>query len=223
MEQAPKPSRPQALSMTVTFPSGDLSLEGALVRSPGSSQAAVVCHPHPQCGGDMNNSVVRAVAGSLERAGYATLRFNFRGVGRSDGRYAGGVGEIEDARAAVRYVMESTGVSQVVLAGYSFGALVALQAGVNMPEVDRLIAVAVPLDGLDVSLLASCAKEKAFIVGDGDAFCRVAKLQEAMAHLSEPKTIRVISGADHFFYGHEQEIAAAVNAFVSAGSADQRS
>jgi alpha/beta superfamily hydrolase len=201
--------------MRVTFRSGALDLEGVLVLPPDSSRAAVVCHPHPQYGGDMENSVVCAVAGALQDAGYATLRFNFRGVGGSTGAYGGGVGEIEDASSAVRFLREGSACSQVTLAGYSFGALVGLQAGMSMEEVDRLIAVAPPLAFGEIGFLGRCTKEKLFVVGDGDQFCSLASLREALARMAEPKRLHVIRGTDHFFIGREESVAQAVRSLAA--------
>jgi alpha/beta superfamily hydrolase len=200
--------------MRLTFQSGGLDLEGDLVLPPNCTRGAVVCHPHPQYGGDMDNTVVCAGAGALQRAGCATLRFNFRGVGASTGVYGGGVGETEDARNAVRYLRARCGGALITLAGYSFGALVGLQAGISMEEVDRLIAVAPPLAFADLAFLSQCEKEKLFIVGDRDQFCSLAKLQQALATIAEPKTLRIVPGADHFFAGHERGVADAVRAFL---------
>jgi alpha/beta superfamily hydrolase len=200
--------------MRVTFQSGALDLEGDLILPPQCTRGAVVCHPHPQYGGDMDNAVVCAIAGALQQAGYATLRFNFRGVGASAGVYGGGVGEIEDARSAVRYVHERGGGARITLAGYSFGALVGLQAGMTMEHVDRLVAVAPPLAVADLACVSQCEKEKLFIVGDRDQFCSPAKLREALTTIAEPKTLRIVPGADHFFSGHERGVADAVRAFL---------
>jgi alpha/beta superfamily hydrolase len=200
--------------MRVTFRSGALDLEGELVLLPGSERAAVVCHPHPQYGGDMHNSVVCAVAGALQDAGYATLRFNFRGVGSSTGVCGGGAGEIEDARSAVRYLRERSGTARITLAGYSFGALVGLQAGMSTAEVDRLIAVAPPLAFGEIGFLGRCRKEKLFIVGDRDQFCSLPKLEQALATIADPKRLHVVGGADHFFSGHEESVAEAVRKFA---------
>jgi alpha/beta superfamily hydrolase len=196
--------------MHVTFASGALTLEGDLTLPTGATRAAVICHPHPQYGGDMNNSVVRALARVLEDTGHATLRFNFRGVGASEGAYAGGVGEAQDAQAAVSCVRERAGVQAVTLAGYSFGAMVALQAGAHLPAVDRLIAVAPPLSFFDLAGLAACTKEKLFIVGDSDQYCGVAQLTQQLARVAEPKAQRIVCGADHFFFGHEAALIEAV-------------
>lgn len=206
--------------MFVTFSSNAVSLEGELLLRPGSTDAAVVCHPHPQYGGDMDNPVVRATAGAFERLGYATLRFNFRGVGRSRGSYDYGRGELEDVRAAVRYVLEYAQASSVTLAGYSFGAVMAVQAGLQLQEVTGLVAVAPPLVALEsLTALSSCNKPKLFIVGDRDQFCHVAKLEQHVTRLPEPKRLQVIAGADHFLVGCEATVATAVTRFLDAETA----
>jgi alpha/beta superfamily hydrolase len=199
--------------MHVTFSSGALTLEGDLTVPSVAARGAVICHPHPQYGGDMHNSVVRAIAGVLADTGHATLRFNFRGVGASGGRYGGGVGEADDAHAAVSYVCEHADVPAVTLAGYSFGAMVALKVGVHVPAVDRLIAVAPPLSFFDLAGLAACTKEKLFIVGDSDQYCGVAQLAQELAGVADPKAQRIIPGADHFFFGHEAALVEAVRSF----------
>jgi alpha/beta superfamily hydrolase len=151
--------------MRATFASGDLNLEGELTLPGSCSRGAVICHPHPQYGGDMDDPVVCAVARALQEAGHATLRFNFRGVGASTGRYGGGAGEGDDLRAAVRFLIERSGASRVTLAGYSFGAMIALQVGPDVPQVDQLIAVAPPLSFFGLDGIAACTKEKLFVVG----------------------------------------------------------
>ncbi len=200
--------------MKVAFHSGSLHLEGDLIVRAGGTRAAVVCHPHPQYGGDMDNPVVCAVAGALHDAGCATLRFNFRGVGASAGIFGDGVGEIEDARAAVRYMCARTGSARVTLAGYSFGAIVALQAGAPMDEVDCLIAIAPPLTFGESLLPDPCEKKKLFILGDRDQFCTPAKLQQALVRIAPPQAVVILPGADHFFAGHEGAVAGAVRSFA---------
>jgi alpha/beta superfamily hydrolase len=198
----------------VTFHCGELALEGGLIDGSHCRSAAVVCHPHPQYGGDMHNPVVQAVCAALQQAGLATLCFNFRGVGASVGTFSGGAGEAEDARAAVRYLIQRSGASRVTLAGYSFGAMVALQAGAHMAEVDRLIAIAPPLAFFDLECLGGCGKEKLFVVGDRDQYCSVTALRQQLEGVAKPVSERVIAGADHFFFGHEEEIAAVVCSYV---------
>ncbi len=205
--------------MKVTFESGAIALEGDVVAPAGCARAAVICHPHPQYGGDMSNGVVCTVADTLNDAGYATLRFNFRGVGASSGRYDGGAGEADDAGAAVRFLATRVGSGRVTLAGYSFGAMIALRAGVPMGEVDALIAVSPPLAFSDMAFVAACTKPKLFIVGDRDQFCDHAELESRVAAMAEPKTLRVLKGADHFLFGQERMIAASVREWTQARNA----
>jgi len=200
----------------VTFRAAELRLEGMLAIPEGATHAAAVCHPHPQYGGDMDTNVVRTVTDHLRRAGVATLRFNFRGVGASDGRYGAGVGEAEDARAAVALLQERSGVGHVSLAGYSFGAMVALTAGHDHPGVDRLIAVALPLPMFDLSFLAACEKPKLFVLGERDQYCPLPALERAVTMLAGTNRLERLAGADHFLAGREHDVGAQIAAFVGA-------
>ncbi len=101
--------------MRVTFRCDALEIEGELTLPSRGTAGAVICHPHPQYGGDMDNPIILTVTRALQQAGFSTLRFNFRGVGGSDGSYGGGVGEADDARAAVRYLIEPK--AQQIVAG----------------------------------------------------------------------------------------------------------
>ena len=163
----------------------------------------------------MDNPVVRTVTATLQQAGYATLRFNFRGVGNSSGAYDSGVGEADDAASAVRTLIERSGATLVTLAGYSFGAMVALLAGVRISEVDRLIAVAPPLAFMDLGSLVDCRKEKLFIVGDRDAYCSVSQLRKELTRVADPKMHRIINDADHFFVGYERALADALSSTIA--------
>jgi uncharacterized protein len=154
----------------------------------------------------MHNGVIRVLADVFKAAGMVTLRFNFRGVGRSTGVYGGGIGEVDDAQAAARYARERSGATALTMVGYSFGAMVALHAGQALNDVERLIAVAPPLIFGDLSFLAGCEKEKVFIVGSSDQYCPVQLLREQLERLPDPKTTRVIAGADHFLFGHEKAV-----------------
>ncbi|TMA59648.1 MAG: alpha/beta hydrolase [Deltaproteobacteria bacterium] len=199
----------------VTFPVGDITLEGLLWAPPQApSVGAVLCHPHPLYGGEMRNNVVSALAEALQRAGVATLRFNFRGVGQSGGEHGGGEAEIEDVKAAVTYLLSRQAVKTVAVAGYSFGAIVGLRAGVADPRVHTLIGVALPLGFGDPSFLLTTAKPKLLISGDRDSFSPLPGLQSLFAKLPEPKALVTVPGADHFFWGQEGEVAKAVVEFL---------
>lgn len=202
--------------MHVTFASGSLTLEGELsLPALPTTAAAVICHPHPQYGGNMYNNVVAALELALEQLGWATLRFNFRGVGDSQGVYANGVGESEDALAAVTFLAERAGVAQVALAGYSFGAMVAIQTAARDARIERLIAVAPPLAFRGLDALHDWRRAKLFVVGDSDSYCSVAALQDESNNLPPPSTVVVLPATDHFFAGSEAALRAAVASFVS--------
>jgi uncharacterized protein len=199
----------------VMFPVGDISLEGRYAASTSASQVgAVVCHPHPLYGGEMNNNIVTALIQAFQQAGMATVRFNFRGVGRSGGSHDQGNGEVEDVKAAVTYLLSRQAMSTVIVAGYSFGSMVGLRAGVADDRVHKLIGVALPMGFGDPSFLLSSPKPKLLISGDNDNYCPLPALNEFFAKLIEPKTLVTVTGADHFFWGQEGEVAKAAMAFV---------
>jgi alpha/beta superfamily hydrolase len=197
----------------VTFASDGLELEGLLALADSAdAPAAVVCHPHPLYGGSMHNNVVDAILEALQALGCATLRFNFRGVGRSGGGHDGGPGEAADALAALRFLRAQPGVRAdgSILAGYSFGAMVALRAGLAAREVAQVVAVALPVGMADFSSLAPAPKPVLLVSGDSDSYSPVSKLAKLKTGLGASARLDVIKGADHFFGGYEPELAAAV-------------
>ncbi len=195
----------------VTFKSGELELEG-LIALPerDSAGAAVVCHPHPMYGGSMCNNVVEAALDALWQRGYATLRFNFRGVGASEGEYDGGEGEVDDARAAVAYLAGRRSAASVLLAGYSFGASVALQAGMDDPGVGRVVAIALPVAMLKVRIAADVTKPMLLVSGDRDSYSPIDPLRELAAKIGKAARLEFIEGADHFFGGFEPRLSAVI-------------
>jgi alpha/beta superfamily hydrolase len=203
----------ETASRPITFTSEGLTLEGIL-HQPVSAPfpAAVVCHPHPLYGGDMNNNVVVAVCQALADAGIAALRFNFRGVGRSEGKYGDGVGERADAAAALTYLRQLAQVEQhkVGIIGYSFGATVALIAADE--RVPAAAAISTPAfdQGLP-DLAIRCPT--LFISGERDEIAPAASLS-TLAHTIGPECqVVVIRGADHFWWGYEEELAGVVAQF----------
>jgi alpha/beta superfamily hydrolase len=199
----------------VRFACGALTLEGRAVLAPGAPRAAIVCHPHPQYGGDMDNSVVTAAVRGLAERGFATLRFNFRGVGGSEGSYDGGRGEIDDARAAVAWLRERAPQATICLGGYSFGSIVALLAGSDSIEVDRLFAIALPVSMFDAAAIVSSPKAKLFVAGDRDPFCPWAGLETLVERLAGDNQLLRLAGADHFLFGHEEKVAEALTRFAA--------
>ena len=199
----------------VMFAVGEISLEGLYAApTPASQIGAVVCHPHPLHGGEMHNNIVTALIHAFQQAGMATLRFNFRGVGRSSGSHDQGNGEVEDVKAAVTYLLSRQSVATVIVAGYSFGSMVGLRAGVADDRVHKLIGVALPMGFGDPSFLLPSSKPKLLISGDNDNYCPLPALNEFFAKLVEPKTLVTVNGADHFFWGQEGEVAKAAMAFL---------
>jgi len=202
----------------ISFPSQNLTLEGLFAPAkPGSAPAgAVVCHPHPQYGGSMYNNVVEAALEALWDKGFATLRFNFRGVGESEGSYGGGTGEAQDAASAITYMRTRPGLEDapMVLVGYSFGAAAAWQAAPQAGALEALVLIAAPLRMMDTQS-APRIGNILLIAGSQDSFCPPVELEQLSARLGKGASFRVIEGADHFFGGYEEEVTAALREMLS--------
>ena len=197
----------------ITFFLGTLSLEGWLGREDGD-RGVVISHPHPRYGGEMGNPVVKIIREVFAGKGWTTLRFNFRGVGRSQGRYDEGIGEQEDVRAAVRYLQE-LGIKEIFLAGYSFGAWVNARAAGGLPAVAGSILVAPPQAMMDFSFLKDDAQTRLIIAGDEDAYGPVDDLMRIVEKLDPKPPVIVIPGADHFFNGSARELIKALESFFN--------
>ncbi|MCL4402080.1 MAG: alpha/beta hydrolase [Acidobacteria bacterium] len=165
-------------------------------------EAALVCHPHPLYGGSMHNKVVYRLARGLRRSGSVVLRFNFRGVGRSEGEHAHGAGEIEDARAALEWLCARYPDLPRALAGFSFGARVVMQLGCSMdPPPARVILAGFPtrLGGLEY--LRHCTAPKSFIQSTRDEHGPRSQLEPLFQTFADPKRLYWVDAADHFFGG----------------------
>jgi alpha/beta superfamily hydrolase len=221
------------LETRLTIPCDDITLEGVwhVPQGAGPFPAVVVCHPHPQYGGDMHNNVVAAIVRAVTGCGMAALRFNFRGVGRSGGQHDNGAGERDDVRAALRHAASLPGVAaaRIGLAGYSFGAMMA--AAVTGPSIPALALVALPL-AIDASTrsaeggtgdgplarwpaLAAYPSPVLLIAGDRDHVCPAAALRDLGAALPATAETHIVPGADHFWGGHEHELEQTVGAFFA--------
>jgi len=188
-------------SLFIDGPVGKLEalLEEPEDRDP--NHAVLVCHPHPQHGGTMHNKVVYRMARALRRSGAVVLRFNYRGVNLSEGQYGHGVGEVEDARAALNLLRARYPELPFSLAGFSFGSRIILKVGCEIAGVTRLIAVGFPANLSDSQPLGQCPVPKVFIVSARDQFCAVPAMEAYFAALPEPKELIWIEAADHFFSG----------------------
>lgn len=197
----------------ITFPSGPLVLEALLARG-AVDKGVVISHPHPLYGGEMRNPVLDAIQEVFAEKGWATLRFNFRGVGRSQGKYDQGMGEQDDVRAAVRF-LKDLGIREIVLAGYSFGAWINAQAALDLPEVAQSILVAPPQAMLDFSFLKEDTKTRLVIAGEWDSFGPLEELRQIFGGLKHPPTFKIIAEADHFFGGATSALKKALEDFFA--------
>jgi uncharacterized protein len=169
-------------------------------------EAALVCHPHPQHGGTMHNKVVYRIARGLRSTGAVVLRFNYRGVNRSEGQYAHGEGELEDARAALGYLRGRFPDLPFTLAGFSFGSRIALRLGCQEAPARRVIAVGFPTAYKNNSYLEACTVPKIFIQSSRDQYGPLAELEPLVAALPEPRKLIVVEAGDHFFAGALEEL-----------------
>jgi alpha/beta superfamily hydrolase len=160
---------------------------------------ALVCHPHPLFGGTMHNKVVYRIARGLRSTGAVVLRFNYRGVNLSEGRYDEGEGELEDARAALDYLRERYPALPFTVAGFSFGSRIALRLGCGIAR--RVIAVGFPASYRDKASLDTCTTPRVFIQSTHDQFGSVDEIESIVAALPEPKQLHLIEARDHFFAG----------------------
>jgi alpha/beta superfamily hydrolase len=178
--------------------------------------AAVVCHAHPLHGGMMHFKAVFRAAKALQSAGLAVLRFNFRGVGRSEGTHDHGVGEQEDARAALFEVQARFPGLPLVLGGFSFGSVVSLAVAARDARVRAVFALGLPLRMADPAALARVAQPRLFVQGEEDAFGRSGDLRALVEPLPPPRELVVVPGADHFFTGRLDELQGAVVTWAEA-------
>jgi len=162
---------------------------------------ALVCHPHPLFGGTMHNKVVYRVARALRNSGYVVLRFNFRGVGKSEGRHDLGIGETDDAGAALDWLRARYPGLPYTLAGFSFGSRIILGLGCALPDAERLIALGFPAKRDPVGVLAHCTVPKVFIQSTHDEHGPRLEMEALFAQVAAPKRLIWVEADDHFFAG----------------------
>ena len=166
---------------------------------------AVITHPHPLYGGSMNNNVVWTAVRAFGDRGWSTLRFNFRGVGLSTGSYGGGLAEVDDVAAAVAF-LKSWVPGPCFLTGYSFGASVAARALLQGLEVAGAVLISPPIAFMDLNFLPETPGISLIVAGDHDDLCPLADLENLFGPRQPPVNLRVLSGADHFYGGREEEL-----------------
>ncbi|HKZ80324.1 MAG TPA: alpha/beta fold hydrolase [Pyrinomonadaceae bacterium] len=183
----------------------------AILKEPQQSKArgvALVLHPHPLGGGTMHNKVVFRAAAALNEAGLVSLRINFRGVGQSTGEHEQGQGELNDVRAGLDYLEAHYPGTPTTVCGFSFGARVGSEVGIQDARVANLISIGTPVDKYDFDFLKTCRKSILFVHGEHDEYGSLEHLKKLVA-IVEKNTeaqLTVIRGADHFFEGHLAEL-----------------
>ncbi len=196
----------------VIFKSGSILIEG-LQTGAGSEAGVVISHPHPQMGGSMHNNVVEVLVEAFHAGGFSTLRFNFRGVGRSEGMYDEGKGEQEDLMAAASF-LANEGKKKIVLAGYSFGAWITTRALKCGPDVSDVVLVSPPIDFLGFDWSGLAGRIGLVVCGDRDQFCPVESLKRLVDRLE--CRLELVHGADHFYFMQEQALKAAIGAYLKS-------
>ena len=194
-----------ALEARLDFPTAGVATDPAAY--------AVVCHPHPLFGGTLTNKVVHTLARTFNDAGIPSLRFNFRGVGASAGTHDAGPGEVQDALAAARYCHERWPQARLWLAGFSFGAAVAIRASVAAAPVG-LVAVAPAVDRMDIGVVTPQCPWLV-LLGDADDVVSPQRMLEWARALRPQAAIQVLAGAGHYFHGRLPELHDAVTAFLN--------
>ena len=218
---------PAQLHRTFTLPGPAGPLEAILWSIPEENKnsrlplAAVVCHPHPLFGGTMHNKVVYQTAKTIHRFGLPVLRFNFRGVGLSEGTHDNGTGEMSDVLAAIDFLAAEYPRVSLLLAGFSFGSWVGLRAGCGDARVTELIGLGLPVGNLELrnfSYLETCDKPKLLASGEFDQFgpprTLRAMVDQFPAHVKQQTQVTIIAGGDHFFAGHLPELDQAIAAWL---------
>ncbi len=218
----------------VHFNSDGLKLEGVLSYDENtlSPPLALLCPPHPHLGGDMENNVITALGSVLAENGFATLRFNYRGVGNSESMLDN-IAEvyeyweeilnnddcsdaIVDAISALNYLESTVGTKEIFITGYSFGAIVAMMLSVKNENIRAFASISTPFGRFDTAFLSDCKKPKLFICADNDFATSIEDVEKGMLGVSNPKILDLINDCDHFYIDKELEIANKVLKFFNA-------
>ena len=195
-------------------------LEGSF--SPGktpNAPIALILHPHPKAGGQMNNAVTIQLYRVFMKRGFATLRFNFRGVGKSQGEFDSGIGELADAATALDWLQANNPTaSQCWVAGYQFGAWIGMQLLMRRPETDGFISVSPPTNVYDFSFLAPCPASGLFLHGAQDAVTPPVEVERVVAKLRTQKGIIIdydlVEGTGHFWNDRVGEVESRVGGYL---------
>jgi alpha/beta superfamily hydrolase len=215
-------TRPLTEALTIAGPAG--RLEAILDTPPGADGArvAVLCHPHPVYGGTMTNKVVHMLAKSCNEAGAIAVRFNFRGVGASEGAYDEGNGETQDALGVLEWAAQRWPAAQLWLGGFSFGGAVAIRAAAAFSQgprtIQRLVTVAPAIRRVGVSPAALPSMPWLLVQGDKDELVDPADIERWAASLPKPPRLVMLPGVDHFFHGRLNDLRDAVVPWLGAAT-----
>jgi uncharacterized protein len=194
-------------SLCTTADPARMALMKRHLDTPPPTAAVILAHPHPLYGGTMHTKAVFHAAKAFCRLGCAVVRFNFRGVGASDGAFAEGVGELDDFRAVLDFAADRYPAVSLWAGGVSFGSWVSMTAGALDERVEKLIGLALPAEAYDFSTVRDSPKPKFFIHGEHDELCPLKAVRELYARAAEPKDLVVIDAANHLFDGRLDEVA----------------
>lgn len=203
----------------IAFRSKRVTLEGVLAMPkelPQPYPAIVMCHPHPLLGGNMDNPIVTSVCRAASEAGFASFRFNFRGVEGSEGDFANGESTHEDIKAALNIMRNWQGIDgkRITLAGYSFGAGAILRGLRHFKHARSLVLIAPPLSSISSSPIVKDKRPKLFVVGERDRLVSSVRLQRALDSVRDLVQFREVEGGDHSLNGREWKVADEVVRFV---------
>ena len=180
---------------------------------------ALILSPHPQYGGTMNNRIVSESYNCFYRNEFSVIKINFRGVGKSEGTFDNGQGELSDAAAALDWIeKENPGYDQCWVSGFSFGSLICMQLIMRRPEVNKFIAISPQPDVYDFTFLAPCPISGLVVIGSNDELVQADSILNLKKRLSLQKNINVkfdtISNANHFYKGKENEFSNSLNNYI---------
>lgn len=196
----------------IKFLSDGHEIEGRLEKK-SLQKGVVITHPHPLYGGDMYNNVVNAVSLVYRQNGYTSLRFNFRGVGNSQGSHGNGIGEQADVHAAVSYLAD-LGLEQIDLAGYSFGAWVNALSSINEPRLANMIMVSPPVAFIDFGAISDLGSLRLIVAGSRDDIAPPDLIEKSYHKWNAETQFEIISGADHFYLGYIDKLEAILTAYL---------
>ena len=210
--------KPKSLEIFIPGPAG--RLEAKYYKNPKfGSPVAIVLHPHPQYGGTMNNKIVQLIYSIFQKNGFSVIKVNFRGVGKSDGVFDNGQGELSDAAAALDWIeRENQDFSQCWVSGFSFGSLICMQLIMRRPEVSKFISVSPQPNVYDFTFLAPCPISGQVVLGEKDELVSKESINDLRTRLKSQKGIEVnfdeIKNGNHFFKNKETDLKKVITQYI---------